>query len=263
MAETLEASIEDVVATLRYPDSKSFREFVEALSKILDEARFEIGRDGVRVAGMDPAKIAYIEIWMPQDSFLEYSIDETRESVYMGVRLESLVNALKKGKKGESVLFKVSDDKIFIQVESAVVKRFLLPNIEVFIDVPENLTLEHDVEASVIAEAVKRAIKDVEVVGKDVEFEAEEGKLVIRAKAETRARVEAVLQEGVSSALLFLEVRKPSVSVYEVSYLKNVLNLTKIAEAVDIKFSSERPLEMVFKSPDGSRVRYLLAPSIA
>ena len=71
-----------------------------------------------------------------------------------------------------------------------------------------------------------------------------------------------MLQEGVSSALLYLEIRKPSVSVYDVSYIKNVLNLTKIAESVEIRFSSERPLELVFKSPDGSRVRYLLAPSV-
>jgi len=262
LAQTLESEIEGVVATLRYPDAKSLREFIEALSKILDEARFDITQGGVKVAGMDPAKVAFIEVWMPRESFLEYDLDESRESIYMGVRLESLASALKKGKKGEPVLFRVSDDKVYVQVDSVVVKRFLMPNIEVFIDLPENITLEHDVEASVIAEVLKKAVKDVEIVGKEVEFEANDGKLVIRAKGEARSRVEAVLQEGVSSALLYLEIRKPSVSVYDVSYIKNVLNLTKIAESVEIRFSSERPLELVFKSPDGSRVRYLLAPSV-
>lgn len=262
MPQSLESGIEGVLATLQYPDAKSLREFIEALSKILDEARFNITSEGVKVAGMDPAKIALIEVWMPRESFLVYEVDESRGPVYMGVRLESLASALKKGKKGEPVLFRVSEDKIFIQVESTVVKRFLMPNIEVFLDIPESLALEHDVEASVIAEVIKKTVKDVEVVGKEVEFEANDGKLVIRAKSEARSRVEAVLQEGVSSALLYLEIRKPSVCTYDVSYIKNVLNLTKIAESVEVKFSSEKPLELVFKSPDGSRVRYLLAPSI-
>lgn len=262
MAETLESEIRDVVATLRYPDAKSFREFVEALAKILDEARFDIRGEGVRVAGMDPAKVAYIEVFIPRESFLEYNVDESREEVYMGVRLESLASSLKKGKKGEPVLFRVSDDRIFIQIDSVVVKRFLIPNIEVYLDLPENLELEHDVEASVMSDVLKKTVKDVEIVGKEVEFEASQGKLVIRAKGEGRSKVEAVLQEGVSTALLYLDVREPSTSIYDVTYLKNVLNLTKIAEAVEIKFSSKKPLELVFKSPDGSRVRYLLAPSI-
>ncbi len=261
MVETLGSSLENVRARMTYPDAKNFREFVEALSKILDEARFEITSDGVRVVGMDPAKIAYIEIMMPSESFLSFNV-EGEEPVYMGVNLESLSNALKKGKKGETLEFAVTDDKVFLQIESAIVKRFLLPNIEVLLDVPEKITLEHDVEATVIGDVLKKAIRDIDIIGKEAEFEAGEGVLTIRAKGEGRARVETILREGQSTALLFLEVRQPSKSAYDVSYLKNVLNLTKIAESVDIKFSSERPLELVFKSPEGSRVRYLLAPSI-
>ncbi|MCE4603273.1 MAG: DNA polymerase sliding clamp, partial [Desulfurococcales archaeon] len=55
--------------------------------------------------------------------------------------------------------------------------------------------------------------------------------------------------------------REPSKSSYDIQYLKNVVGLTGIAEAVEVKFSSEKPLELVFRSPEGSRVRYLLAPS--
>jgi len=85
---------------------------------------------------------------------------------------------------------------------------------------------------------------------------------VIRAKGGSRARAETVLAEG-SSALLFLEIRNPATSLYDVAYLKNVLNLTKVADTVEIKFSSGKPLELVFRSPEGSQVRYILAPSVA
>ncbi len=263
MAPVLGEDLEGVIAEFRYPDAKSFREFVEALSKILDEARFDITSDGVRVVGMDPAKIALMEVTMPSTSFIEFSIDEDRQPVYMGVNLETLSSILKKGKKGEPVLFKVTDDKIFVQIDSVIVKRFLIPNIEVIIDVPERITLEHDVEATVISDVVKKAISDIDIVGDVAEFEAADDKLIIRAKGASRARVETILEYGASSALLYLEIRQPSTSLYDVSYLKNVLNLTRVADSIDIKFSSGKPLEMVFKSPEGSQVRYILAPSVA
>jgi len=67
---TLESQISEPVARVKYPDAKVFREFIEALSKIVEEAKFTIGESGIRVVGMDPAKVALIEIEMPSEAFL-------------------------------------------------------------------------------------------------------------------------------------------------------------------------------------------------
>jgi len=257
----LENEIEGVEARLQYPDARSFKELVEVLGKIIDEARFTINKEHVKVVGMDASKTALIEVVMPYESFIEYEISEDREEVYMGVHLGSLANMLKKGKKGETLTFLVSDDKVLVRIDSTVVKKFLVPNIEVLIDVPEEIKLDFDVEASVISDALKKALRDVEVVGDIVEFEASEEALIIRAKGEGRSRAETIFSRE-SVALTYLDVKQPSKSAYDVIYLKNVLNLTKIAESVDIRFSTDKPLELVFKSPEGSRVRYLVAPTV-
>lgn len=259
LVSLLDEEIENPRAVLQYPDARSFRELVAALSKVLDEARFELGEDGVKVVGMDASKTVYMEVFMPRDAFLEYEVPE-EEAVYMGVNLQSLINMLKKAKKGEILSFKISDDRIFMRIESIVVKKFLFPNIEVLLDIPGEIRLEFNVEAAVISDALKKALKDVEVVGDIAEFEATEEALIIRAKGEGGARAETVFSRD-SVALTFLEVREPSTSSYDVAYLKNVLNLTKIAESVEIKFSTDKPLELVFRSPEGSRIRYLIAPT--
>jgi proliferating cell nuclear antigen len=260
MPSLLEEEISGVIAKFQYPDAKSFRELIEALAKILDEARFTITRDGIRVVGMDVSKTALIEITIPYEAFLEYEISEDREEVYLGVHLGSLASMLKKGKKGEPVTFLVAEDRVLVKVDSSIVKKFLVPNIEVLLDVPGEIKLDFNVEASVVSDALKKALRDVEVVGDIVEFEATEERLVIRAKGEGRSRAETIFTTD-SVALTYLDVKEPSSSAYDVQYLKNVLNLTKIAESVDIKFSTDKPLELVFKSPEGSRVRYLLAPA--
>jgi len=261
LVETLESQIEGVVARFQFPDAKSMRELVDTLAKLMEEARFTIKQDGIRVIGMDSSKLALIDIYMPREAFLEYEVAEDRDEVYLGVNLSSLSQMMKKGKKGEPVTFLVSDDRVLIRVDSVVVKKFLVPNIEVLLDVPEEIKLEFDVEASVISDSLKKALRDVEIVGDIVEFEATEEALIIKARGEG-ARARTIFSRD-SAALTFLDVKVPSKSAYDLSYLKNVLNLTKIADAVEIRFSTDKPLELVFKTPGPGEltVRYLLAPT--
>jgi len=256
--ETLEGKVENVRARMRFPDAKVLRAMMESLGKILEEARFTITTDGVRVVGMDPGKMALIEVTMPAEAFLEYEVEG---EVEMGVHLESLVNMLKRGRKGDTVLFLVSDDRVLVRIDAATVKRYLIPNIEVLAEVPEEINLEHDVEASVISDVVQRAVKDAEIVGSAIIIEADDDTFKFKSQGEGARRVEVILTSE-SSSLLYLNVVKPSSSAYDIAYLKNVLNLAKVADAVDIKFSTDRPLEMVFKSPEGSKVRLLLAPTV-
>ncbi len=260
MVVDLEQQIEGVVARFQYPDAKSFRELVESLAKIMDEVRFTITQDGIRAVGMDASRMALIEVFMSRDTFLEYELAEDREEAYLGLQLQSLVAMLKKGKKGEPVTFLVADDRVLIRIDSGIVKKFLVPNIEVLVEAPEEIKLDFDVEAMVISDSLKKALRDVEVVGDVVEFEATEDSLIIRAKGEG-ARAQTIFSRD-SAALTMLDVKTPSKSAYEVSYLKNVLNLTKIADTVEIRFSTDKPLELVFRAPGPgeARVRYLLAP---
>ncbi len=254
---TLEESIGEPKARLRFPDARVLRQMMESLGKILEEARFTITEEGVRVLGMDPAKMALMEVVMPRDAFLEYEVEG---EVEMGLNLESFINMIKRGRKGDTVLLLVTDDKVLVRIDAGVVKRYLLPNIEVVTEVPGELQLEHDVEASVIADVIQKAVKDAEIVSNVLIVEAEDDTLKFKARGEGARSVEVRLTSE-SSSLLYLDVHNPAASAYDLQYLKNALSLAKVAEAVDVKFSSDKPLELVFKSPEGSRVRLFLAPT--
>ncbi len=255
----LEEEFGEYKAMFRY-EAKVFKEMVDGVARILDEGVIVVSREGLRLRGMDPARVAYIEIDIPSSSFLEFDVVEDVESVDLGVSMETLVNVVKKSKKGDQLEVRIRDDKALFIVEGVVVKRYMLPNLEVAAELPGEVKLEHGVEASVIVDVVKKALKDAELVGNIVEFEGSQDYLAIRGLGEARSRMEARLTPE-TPALLSLEVREPATSRYDIDYIKKVLNLTKIAESVYIGFSSDSPLEMVFNSPDGSRVRYVLAPA--
>ncbi|MFZ8792582.1 MAG: DNA polymerase sliding clamp [Acidilobaceae archaeon] len=258
---SLEAEVESPIARIKYPDVKTFKELIVALSKILDEAKLSLTRTGLRIVGMDPAKVAYIEVHMPREAFLEYEIEEDREVVEAGFNLGVLEDILE-GRKGNPVEMVIAQDKVLVSVEGAVIRRFLLPNLEVAVEELGEVELEHDVEAVVISDVLKKAISDIKAVSDIVEIEADENQIVLRSTGEAGPKVTLRLTRE-SSALIDLEARNPSRAKYDVSYLENTLDLCKVAESVELMFSTDKPLELNFKSPDGSTVRYILAPSAA
>jgi proliferating cell nuclear antigen len=258
---SLEAEVESPIARIKYPDVKTFKELIVALSKILDEAKLSLTRTGLRIVGMDPAKVAYIEVHMPREAFLEYEIEEDREVVEAGFNLGVLEDILE-GRKGNPVEMVIAQDKVLVSVEGAVIRRFLLPNLEVAVEELGEVELEHDVKAVVISDVLKKAISDIKAVSDIVEIEADENQIVLRSTGEAGPKVTLRLTRE-SSALIDLEARNPSRAKYDVSYLENTLNLCKVAESVELMFSTDKPLELNFKSPDGSTVRHILAPSAA
>jgi proliferating cell nuclear antigen len=255
----LEAEVENPIARIKYPDVKTFKELIVALSKVLDEAKLSLTRAGLRIVGMDPAKVAYIEVHMPREAFLEYEIEEDREVVEAGFNLGVLEDILE-GRKGNPVEMVIAQDKVLVSVEGAVTRRFLLPNLEVAVEELGEVELDHDVKAVVISDVLKKAISDIKAVSDIVEIEADENQLMLRSLGEAGPKVTLRLTRE-SSALINLEARNPSRAKYDVSYLENTLNLCKVAESVELMFSTDKPLELNFKSPDGSTVRYILAPS--
>ncbi|MFP3228104.1 MAG: hypothetical protein RXQ71_04850 [Caldisphaera sp.] len=256
MESSIESQIGKIAAKFKYPDSRVLYQITSTLSEIIEEANFEIKKEFIKIVATDPGKIAYIEINMPYETFLEYDVTK---DINMGVNVQSLNNIVSRGKKGDNVLFLVSEQNILIKIEGDVIKKYLIPNIEVSIDVPKEIKIDFDTRVVVIGDTFKKILSDASSFGDIVELVADENSFKVRAKTEG-PRAEVNLTKG-STSLIELETKGKSVSSYDVNYLKNVLNLAKIAETVEIRFSSEKPIELIFNAPDKSKIRYLLAPT--
>lgn len=251
----LEESLGEPKARLRYPNAKILSSLIDTLSELLEEASFTVTKDGVRAAGMDPAKVAYIEVLIPYANFMEYDVKE--EGLVIGANLSSLTRALSGAKKNDVVTFLANESNLLIRIEGATPRTYLLPNLQVSSEVPE-IKLEHTAHVKVISDAFKRALSDAGEFGDLVQLEATEDMFAVRAAAEKR--VEAKFLSG-SASLVLLEVKERAVASYDFSYIDKVLSLAKVADSVDVQFKTDSPLELRFESPSGLQVRYILAPS--
>ncbi len=240
---------------LVYPEAKYFKEIVDALGKLIDEVAFQIKPEGLIVKALDPARVALIDIYLPQEAFLEYDVPE---ETIAGLSTANLSKLLKKVKKGDRFIMNVSEERIEIVIESIGKRVYRFRNLEVPLpEIPEG-GIEFNVEAKLFIDVVKQAIKDAEAVGDLLEIEAPDNEtLYLRGKG--ASVTETKLVTGMP-ALVSLEVKEPSKSSYQLDYLKYVSGLTKIAELATIRFSTDAPMELEFSLSEG-RVKYLLAPA--
>lgn len=243
------------MAKFVYPEAKYFKEIIDALGKLVDEVAFQIKPEGLKVVALDPAKVALINIDIPMTAFLEYDVSE---EIIAGLSTASLSKMLKKIKKGDQFIMNVEEERIEIVIESIGKRVYRFRNLDIPIPQLPETQLEFNVQAQLLVDVLKQALKDAETVGEFLEFEAPDTEtLYLRGKGTTIAETKLVMG---TSALVSLEVKEPSKSTYQVEYLKHIAGLTKIAELVTLKFSSEAPLELEFSLSEG-RIKYLLAPA--
>ncbi len=238
-----------------YPEAKYFKSIVDSLAKLVDEVAIRVNEDGFHLKALDPARIALIEIYLPATSFLTYEV-EGEETI--GLSMANLGKLLTRIKKGDQFEISSSEDYVTVTIHALIKRTYRFRNLEIPVpEIPE-ASLEFDVEAQVLADTVKHAIKDAEAVGDTVEFEAKDDTaLYIRGRGGAFAEMKITRD---MPALIDLVVNKPSRSAYSIEYLKHVLALTKIAEATTIKFSTDAPIYLEFLLVGEGRVRYLLAP---
>ncbi|ADI32183.1 DNA polymerase sliding clamp [Staphylothermus hellenicus] len=243
------------MARIVYPEAKYIREMITALGKLVDEVAFKITPEALIVKAIDPARVALIDIYLPQTAFLEYDVSE---EVVAGLSSANLSKLLKKVKKGDKFVMDVTEEQITITIESTIRRIYRFRNLEVPVpEIPE-AKLEFNVEAQVLVDVVKHAIKDAETVGDLLEIEASDQEtLYLRGRGVSMTETKLVVG---MPALLNLEVKEPGKSAYQLEYLKHIVNLTKIAELAILRFSSNMPLELEFSLSEG-RVKYLLAPA--
>ena len=62
--------------SVKMTDAKLFRDAVNAISTLIDEATFSIDQEGIKLRAMDPSRVAMIDFAMQKTAFDEYVCTE-------------------------------------------------------------------------------------------------------------------------------------------------------------------------------------------
>jgi len=245
---------------LVYPETKVFQSIVEALGKIVNEIALIADPDKVTMKAMDPAQVALIIVTLEKDAFLEYEVEGTES---LGFNIANIMKFLKRAKKGYQLEMGTEEEgaRLKIVLKGNLIKRYSITNLDVpEPEVPDLESLDFKVRASVLASVLNNTIRDAEAIGDSIEFEAPDTDTLLLKAIGAGSEGATTKLTRASTALIELEVDEPSKGIYDLTFLKNILSLTKVSDTVEIRFSSDAPLYLKFNVVAGGVVEYLLAP---
>ena len=62
--------------------------------------------------------------------------------------------------------------------------------------------------------------------------------------------------------MLELNVKEPSRAMYSLSYLTDMMKAAAAADIMELQFSTNIPLTLIFDLPGGGKIQYWLAPRL-
>lgn len=239
-------------------DIKVWRNIIDSISELIDEANFVATSDGISLRAMDPSHVAMIEVELPKEFFDEYECSET---LNIGLNLDEFGKILRRGSSGEKMSVEVSSDrKLKIAFSDKAVRHFSIPLLDLSWEEIASPSIEFNVNSRLLSEVFEDAIKDASLISDFVKISADKGVLVISASGD-RGDVEVKLSEDTGS-LIELNVKEPSTSTYSLNYLEDLVKTSRASEILTLEFSNDMPIKLSFELPNGGRITYYLAPRI-
>src|SRR2546422_1803062 len=83
------------------------REVVDVVSTLVDEAKFNVGKDSVTVKAVDPAHVAMVDLTLDRGAFEAYKADEGE----LGIDMDKMKEILRLAKAGEAIAFGQDEGK--------------------------------------------------------------------------------------------------------------------------------------------------------
>ncbi|RMF07028.1 proliferating cell nuclear antigen (pcna) [Candidatus Woesearchaeota archaeon] len=240
---------------LTLAEPKYLKDSINAISELINEARFKITKDAIELIAMDPANVAMVVFKLLSSAFVEYELEE---EVEIATNFADLKQVMKRAKSNDMLTLALEENRLKITLKGNSTRTFMLATIE--LDEKEqkvpNLTFPVSVKTS--TQVLGDAIDDADVFADSVTFIVENGKFIIEAEANTN-RVRNEISEG---AEINAETQDKVSAKYSIEYLKKMMTGAKLSDDVVIKFNKDYPLMLEFKTVDKVMLSFILAPRV-
>ena len=242
------------------PDSKTWKNLMNAISTLIEEASFDVTPEGMKLRAMDPSHVAMVDFEYPKTAFQEY---ECPEPTKLCVNIGDMLKLLKRVEAGESL--ELSLDKaagrLSMKISGKYTRRFSLPLLQPSTTEIPTPKISFDARVKLDADSLSDAIADIATVSEQVKFEANSERLTLSGVGET-GNVTIDFEKDSSSVIEF-QVQQESKALYGISFLEDMIKAGKASSKIStIEFSTDKPVKIDFELPLQGKLTYYLAPRI-
>ncbi|HIH44733.1 MAG TPA: DNA polymerase sliding clamp [Candidatus Methanoperedenaceae archaeon] len=236
-------------------EAEKFRDSVEVISTLVDEARLKLKGDGISVKAVDPANVAMVSFDLSGEAFDSFEATEGE----IGIDLKKMNGILEMADRTDKVELELdeSSHKLVIRIGKLSYTVSLLDPSSIRKE-PKVPVLELPAHIVIRGEELKRAIKAAEKVSDYIRMGVQGEVFFIEAEGDTdRVKVELARDQ-----LVDLKPGDAS-SLFSLDYLSDLSKVIAKAEKIELSLGKDFPLKLRFMvAGDKGEVNYLLAPRV-
>ena len=234
--------------------SEVLKETVNVISTLINEAKFKITGDGIRVMAVDGSHIAMIDLSLKASAFEEFRADE----MDLGIDLEKLKTVLRNSKSEDTIHILYNSDRNILEFKLDDIEMTMALLDSSNMSEPKVPELEHKAKVVVGKDLMERGLKAASDVGTYVEFNITPEEMVIRTEGETDTMNMHLSKDKLDELVCDEEVK----SKYSLEYITSIIKSAS-AEVVTLQLSADYPVKLEFDLAKGNgHARYMLAPRV-
>ena len=242
-------------ARLIIDETKTFTGSMSAVELLVEEATIKIDPEaGLSLSALEPAKTAMVQVVLPKPFFTEFEVDQER---YVGINFTELIKVLKRAKSTEIVALIFDENSITVEIKGKYTRKFILPLLAGEPFKMRELKVDFKAGARIECKGFPSMIKDLELVGNEVEVEISTEAVKLKTSGRGTESVIEISRED--PILLDLWADEPSKSIYSLAYLERMAKPAAIAQDMSIEISTNTPMRMRYSLGfEGANVTYYL-----
>lgn len=232
----------------------SLKDAISATTRLVDEGKFRITEDGIRLRAVDPADAAMVTLSLDPEAFEAFDNDGESE---IGMDLEKLEDVLGVLRSGDTVDVELEDSRMNLSSDGF--------NYVMTLPDPSSIRKEPkipdlDLKAQVFLEGseFRRAVKAAQKVSDHIALRTEDSVFVL----ETSGDSDSMTFEMEEEDLIDVESEEDSRSLFSLDYLDDMSRAIGGSPEIRIRLGTDLPVMIDFEMAEGVHVEYLLAPRI-
>ena len=239
---------------LTLAEPRLLKESISIISELVSETKIHLNKDYLEVTAMDPANVAMILFKMPKSVFAEYEVEDTTISI----NLNNFKQILRRVKNTDVLTLEIKENKLHITMKDKSTRTFQLPLLDLEDKKQKEPELEFKTVVSMNSSDFNEAIEDVDIVAESVVLATEENAFKVSASGDlTNAEVSINQDEDT-----VIDSQGDHKSKYSIEYLKKMMQGSKIASTVNVKFSTDYPLKLEYTEKERLSLSFILAPRV-
>jgi proliferating cell nuclear antigen len=242
---------------LTLADTKLLKDSISIISELVTEARFNVSKDSIDLVAMDPANVAMVIFKLLSSSFTEYDV---KKDVKIALNLNNLKQVLKRAGPNDILTLELVESRFKVVIQGNTTRTFYLPIIELEEKEQKIPSLNFPLSIKTDTTVLDEAIEDVSIVAESVQFICEAKKFTVVAEGDlSQAKIEI---PGDKNTVITKEGEEEVKAKYSIEYLKKMIQGSKLAADVYIRFNSDYPLKLEYKTTDKLMLSFILAPRV-